>query len=193
MDGVVSKYATFWARVWAGIVDGLIFSPLAFIGHYLSSPERGIATLIVWTVISYSAYSIYSVVMHSRTGQTVGKRVAGIRVMDVGEDRIPSLRQSALRDIGTIIPSALAMMYSIYLIATHSYTIEARTSRPFLEVLDSANGVWFLLEITTMFLNEKRRAFHDLIAGTVVVHTGFDSVATGLSLSESSRMSNDAG
>ena len=32
-------------------------------------------------------------------------------------------------------------------------------------------GTWFVLEIITMLLNKKRRALHDLIAGTVVVRT----------------------
>ena len=36
-------------------------------------------------------------------------------------------------------------------------------------------GIWFMLEIITMLLNEKRRALHDLIAGTVVVRTQIDA------------------
>ena len=35
-------------------------------------------------------------------------------------------------------------------------------------------GIWFVLEIITMLLNKKRRALHDLIAGTVVVRTSID-------------------
>jgi uncharacterized RDD family membrane protein YckC len=191
MDGVMSQYGTFWARVWAGFVDGLIFLPLSLSSSYFSSPERGMTTLVIWTVVSYSVIPIYSVTMHARTGQTIGKRVAGIRVMNVDEDRIPSLRQAFLRDIGTVIPGALAMFYTIYLIVTHSYTIETLTSGTFLEILNYANGAWFLLEITTMFLNEKRRAFHDLIAGTVVVHTAYYPVTTGLGLNENSERPNN--
>jgi uncharacterized RDD family membrane protein YckC len=191
MEGAMSQYGTFWARVWAGFVDGLIFSQLGLLSSYFSSPGRGMTTLVIWTVVSYSIYPIYSVTMHARTGQTIGKRVAGIRVMNVDEDRIPSLRQAFLRDIGIIIPGALAMLYTVYLIVTHSYTIETLTSGSFIETLSYANGAWFLIEITTMFLNEKRRAFHDLIAGTVVVHTAYYPVTTGLGLSENSRRPND--
>ena len=187
----MSQYGTFWARVWAGFVDGLIFSPLGLLSSYFSSPGRGMTTIVIWTIVSYSVIPIYSVMMHARTGQTIGKRVAGIRVMNVYEDRIPSLRQAFLRDIGTIIPGSLAMFYTIYLIITHSYNIEALASGTFLEILNYANGAWFLLEITTMFLNEKRRAFHDLIAGTVVVHTAYYPVITGLGLNESGQRPND--
>jgi uncharacterized RDD family membrane protein YckC len=191
MDGGMSQYGTFWARVWAGFVDGLIFLPLSLSSSYFSSPERGMTTLVIWTVLSYSLFPIYSVTMHARTGQTIGKRVAGIRVMNVDEDRIPSLRQAFLRDIGIIIPGSLAMLYTVYLIVTHHYTIETLNSSQFIETLGYANGAWFLIEITTMFLNEKRRAFHDLIAGTVVVHTAYYPVTTGLGLNENGQRPND--
>lgn len=32
-------------------------------------------------------------------------------------------------------------------------------------------GLWFVAEVLTMLTNEKRRALHDFIAGTVVVRT----------------------
>jgi uncharacterized RDD family membrane protein YckC len=32
-----------------------------------------------------------------------------------------------------------------------------------------AGGLWFLAEVVTMLTNEKRRALHDWIAGSVVV------------------------
>ena len=36
-------------------------------------------------------------------------------------------------------------------------------------------GLWFLAEVLTMLTNEKRRALHDFIAGTVVVRTNIDA------------------
>lgn len=111
--------------------------------------------------------------------------------MDVSEQRIPSLRQAFLRDIGTIVSSSLLILYTIYLIAVHRYTTEVQASSGFISVLESANGIWFLLEITTMFLNKKRRALHDLIAGTVVVHTEYAPATTGLGLSEVGSASNE--
>lgn len=188
----MSKYSTFWARFWAGIVDGFVLCPLSLLDSYLSSPNRGSSLLITWTVISCSAYWIYSVAMIAKRGQTVGKRVAGIQVLDLTEGRIPTLRQAVLRDIGTIVSSSLLMLFTIYLIAAHLYAAELQSPSVFLEILEFANGIWFLLEITTMFLNKKRRAFHDLIAGTVVVHTSYVSATTGLGLSQIAQNTNEA-
>lgn len=36
---------------------------------------------------------------------------------------------------------------------------------------DSAQSMWFLVEIITMLVNDQRRAVHDLIARTVVIKT----------------------
>jgi uncharacterized RDD family membrane protein YckC len=39
--------------------------------------------------------------------------------------------------------------------------------------LDWLATLWFLLEIATMLTNEKRRAVHDFIAGSVVIRDEF--------------------
>jgi uncharacterized RDD family membrane protein YckC len=39
-------------------------------------------------------------------------------------------------------------------------------------VLAWAGCAWYLLEVITMLTNDKRRAVHDFIAGTVVVRPG---------------------
>ena len=38
-------------------------------------------------------------------------------------------------------------------------------------LLSALPALWFLAEVLTMLTNEKRRALHDFIAGTVVVRT----------------------
>jgi uncharacterized RDD family membrane protein YckC len=39
-------------------------------------------------------------------------------------------------------------------------------------ISDNFANIWFILEILTMFTNKKRRAFHDYLAGSVVVRVG---------------------
>jgi uncharacterized RDD family membrane protein YckC len=40
-------------------------------------------------------------------------------------------------------------------------------------LFDNASVIWFIIEIVTCLLNEKRRALHDYIAGTVVVKNDY--------------------
>jgi manganese/zinc/iron transport system permease protein len=73
------KYHTFWPRFCAGFVDGLVFLPIAFLDGFLTSPDRGAFLVIVWGLLSYSAYWLYSVLLHARYGQTLGKMAAHVK------------------------------------------------------------------------------------------------------------------
>jgi uncharacterized RDD family membrane protein YckC len=165
----MSRYHTFWPRFWAGFVDGLVLMPIAIIDNWFFDPERSGAVILGWAAVSYPAQWLYSVLMHARDGQTVGKKATAVRVMDVSEDRTPSLRQAFLRDIGQIVFSALAFIYLAYLVLNGSYATDGQVSTIPGTIIGIAAISWFLLEIVTMLTNEKRRALHDLIAGTVVV------------------------
>ena len=167
----MTKYHTFLPRCCAGVVDGLVFIPISFLDAYLLSPDRGPFVLIAWGAISYTTYWLYSVLLHARYGQTIGKMVTHVKVLDVSEERLPTLRQAFIRDVGYIALNTLSLVYLIYLVLAGQYVSGAEsdvTSLPG-RILIWASGGWFLLEIISMATNEKRRAFHDYIAGTVVV------------------------
>lgn len=151
------------------MIDAFVFLPLAYIDEALLTPDRSSWVLIAWATVSYSSYWLYSVFLHARYGQTVGKRLLGGKVLDIDELDTPSLRQAFLRDIGIVVLNTLSLFYLAYLVLTSSYEPGAEfTSKPG-EVLSWAAGAWVVLELVTMLSNEKRRAFHDFIASTVVV------------------------
>ena len=165
----MDRYHTFRARFFAGLIDGLVFIPLNIFDTYLSDPARRPSILITWAMISYTAYWLYSVLLHARYGQTLGKKAMKIRVLDVSEERIPTLQQAFLRDIGYIVLNCSSMIYFIYLVVAGRYHAGSDLNALPGIILGAAGLIWFLLEITSMFTNEKRRALHDYIAKTVVV------------------------
>jgi len=165
-----SRYETVWPRIKAGVLDGFVLAPLALADGFLSSPERGALILIAWAAISYSAYWLYSVLLHARSGQTLGKRAAHVKVLDLSEERIPTLGQAFLRDSGYILLNCLSLAYFVYLVLTRQYAGDAAIAAlPVTRLLTLGGLLWFLLEVSTALINPKRRALHDLIAGTVVV------------------------
>jgi uncharacterized RDD family membrane protein YckC len=120
---VAYRYRTFWPRLLAGFIDGLVFLPITLLDRYLSSPARGSGVLIGWAIFSYSAYWLYSVLLHARFGQTVGKMLTSVKVMNVSETAIPSLKQAFLRDVGYIAIDILTLAYFIYLVLAQKYSI----------------------------------------------------------------------
>ena len=65
--------------------------------------------------------------------------------------------------------NTLSLLYLIYLVAAGQYVRGAEISDLPVRILFWAALGWFLLEIISMITNAKRRAFHDFIAGTVVI------------------------
>lgn len=167
----MERYRTFGPRFWAGFIDGLILLPIGLADNYLLSPERGPILLILWASISYSAYWLYSVIFHARYGQTFGKMLTHVKVLNLAEDRTPTISQVFLRDIGYIIINALSLAYFIHLVITNQYTSDLNYNQLPGRILAYAGLGWFLLEIVTMLTNVKNRALHDYIAGTVVIRT----------------------
>ena len=164
-------YRTFWPRFWAGFIDGVVLWPVTALAGYLIAPRHGTALFIAGLLIDYCNGWVYSTLMHARYGQTLGKMVAGVVVLNVDEQRYPTLRQAFLRDIGNVVLGLGSLGMSLY-----DLLIEQQAS-PVPPVVISRGGAifalgglsWLLLELVTMLTNRKRRALHDFIAGTVVV------------------------
>jgi uncharacterized RDD family membrane protein YckC len=76
------KYATIWRRFWAGILDTLIFVPVLILTYYLRHHTQNPWLLAVGVLLTSLFALAYSIGMHSATGQTLGKMVTHIRVVD---------------------------------------------------------------------------------------------------------------
>jgi uncharacterized RDD family membrane protein YckC len=112
---------------------------------------------------------VYSVALHARYGQTLGKMASGVKVLDLSEQRLPSLGQAFMRDIGPVVLNSLALGWLIYLVSVGRYTSKDAADAGPSSILALAGAGWALLELGTMLASAKLRALHDYIAGTVVV------------------------
>ena len=165
----MARYHTSWLRFWAAVVDGIVFLPLSYLNQELLSPDRAPWIVVTWGAATYSAYWLYSVLLHARFGQTVGKKLLRVKVLDVHEQRTPTFQQALLRDVGVVVLNTASAVYLAYLVFAGRYVSGAESTNLPGELLIWASLAWLLLELVTMLTNEKRRAFHDYIAGTVVV------------------------
>jgi uncharacterized RDD family membrane protein YckC len=137
--------------------------------HLFMKPGRSAPLLISWATFFALTMLLYSILLHARFGQTVGEMIMHVKVWDVSETRVPSLKQALLRDIGPVIFQLAGLFGIIFLVLTNRYEVQERHADTLPErIIAWASVSWFLLELITMFTNRKRRALHDLIAGTVV-------------------------
>lgn len=184
-----TRYKTFWRRVGANFLDSLIIGfaigavmvPVFIIvvAESISTtgdettfePSRGAVALLVgaFVVAAIGAHA-YTIGMLATKGQTVGKMATGIVVLDAATGGRIGFRQAFLRSLGEIV----LQLGSLTVAAIAAMAGEDEDPVQLLNFLQSLTSWgWWIAEVLTMLTNERRRALHDLIAGTVVVKKSY--------------------
>jgi uncharacterized RDD family membrane protein YckC len=162
----LERYQTGLRRFFAGILDSIFISIIAapfalIIGLLTASVGKGDVEFIIGT--------IYIMVLTGVYGKTLGKHLCKVRVVSYpGEGKI-GMRESVLREIFPVIMVVLLLPMNFFWEMTRGPNPIGIAWGGML--LLGGMG-WNILEIGTYLMDPKRRAFHDKIAGTVVVKTG---------------------
>ena len=178
----MNNYASFWQRFAAMWIDVFVLLPLMVVQGVLESFSKTAAViLVVPMAVTYAAYTIYC---HGRFGQTIGKRVMGIRVVRTTGERI-GWREAWLRSSVELCFTVVGVIGSFAALATiadadyyvgwmqRAQNVVAHQP-PWLAWTAPVTQIWVWSEVVVMLFNKRRRALHDFIAGTVVT-----SEATG--------------
>ncbi|MBL7702611.1 MAG: RDD family protein [Ferruginibacter sp.] len=160
----ITRYNTGGRRFLAAIIDGIVFYPIVFINNWIFEPGKSESLIVTWTIFITIISTLYSVLLHYKYGQTVGKMAVRIKVVDVSETRNMTFRQSFFRDCIYILIELLAVIYIVSISGTFSDKLESYNN-----IVSNAQLLWILIELITMFTNSKRRALHDYIARSVVI------------------------
>lgn len=171
-------YAGFAPRLGAGIVDTLVLLPVmgVYWGLACLSWEAAIAAAVPH-VFAHAGYNVYC---HARWGQTVGKRMLGIRVLTLTGEPI-RWRHALLRhSVDLAVAAASLAAWVSGLLALSEADFESAGLLAKMDLARDARSdwghwprtignVWIWSELVVLLLNEKKRAIHDYLAGTVVV------------------------
>jgi len=166
------KYDTIWRRMGASFIDGIVLIPLGFFNIFTNPSDSPAIFAIVSIILAHCGPWIYSILMHGWRGQTVGKMVAGIKVLDLSENKM-SMLQAFLREsvyVGLNLIGVTLLIKQRFGSITDPAAVERVGA-----YLVATSLIWSILEIVTTLLSERRRALHDYIAGTVVVRTEYIS------------------
>ena len=163
MDEVQDKWICgFWKRIGALLLDTFILGVIGFaLGFFLESTFAQIGS---WgKLIGFIIAVIYFGLMNSAifNGQTVGKKVFDIRVVDAA-NRAISLPKSILRY------SILAMPFFLNGAQVHNDALLAYLIYPFSIILF---GGLFAISYLYIFNRATRQSLHDLVVGTYVVNS----------------------
>jgi uncharacterized RDD family membrane protein YckC len=170
------RYVTFWPRFWAQSVDALVLCPLTLAAAIVSSTAASNEVTVIIAGVQNVAWFGYTAILHGRFGQTVGKIVTKVRVVDAKTEEPITWRQAFRRES---IPLAMALASVAWLLVVPPADLEAQDPTAYALTPSSAAEwllyalpvLWYAAEVITMLTNAKRRALHDFVGGTVAMRT----------------------
>jgi uncharacterized RDD family membrane protein YckC len=173
------RHRTLVRRIVAALIDLALLELLWGAHRWVRDQDPHVVLFVLWYVVLRVLLVAYGIVAHARWGQTLGKKLRSLRLMNAGEDRLPTLRQCILRDIVPVaqLPVFLALAMPD-LLAGHDPTLDE--GRLLQRIgMGWVGTLWVLAELVTMFKGRNGRSLQDYIAGTVVVRTDVPGAETG--------------
>lgn len=168
----MKKFDTIGPRFLASIIDILIMIPVGIMASALTiiTPENSKLAFLSGNLVSLVSV-FYYILMHARFGQTLGKMVLKVKVLDISERPI-TFTQAVIRSLPQMLPIVITASLSIFAITSPDMN-EAQSNS--LGIVSSGAyilySIWSIGDCVSALVTEKNRALHDLIAGTVVVKT----------------------
>ena len=173
------RYAGFWPRLGSLLLDFLIQLPLIAITFWGIEKYR---LFNLYYIIPSTLFGLfYGVYLVRRYSGTPGKLIVGISIRKSGGEPV-GYREAFLRYLPEFI-FGLLIILSFIISTLHMSDAEYyalsfidRSKRinelaPFWsKPLNIVQEIWVWGELIVLLTNRKRRALHDFIAGTVVVH-----------------------
>jgi uncharacterized RDD family membrane protein YckC len=161
------------------VADGFIIWPFVYFFLFLRCQSLEIYFIV--TVFGFFFYRFYHIGFVALWGQTPGKMLARIRVARLDGSRVnwanAFLRNSVESALAAVVyflefKAALGVspaQYSAADLFERGAVVQALVS-PAVVYISWASKLFVASEFGVLLFNQKKRAIHDFIAGTVVLH-----------------------
>lgn len=165
------KYHTFWPRFWAPTIDVLVlWIPTSLIPYlFIKLLNFNANRILLVCYVAFFLNYLYSIYFHWVNGATIGKITTKVKVVDAITEGPITMRQAIVRDLIPIIFAVILLVYRFFYNSGNDSSVLIFSS-----TLGLIHIVWYVAEILTMLTNQRRRAVHDFIAGTVVIRTNIE-------------------
>ncbi len=175
------KYAGFWKRLCAAILDVVVTLPVLLLLAWMNSISRELAMVLVLPTAFF--FWFYVVAFHARFGATPGKMLVNIKVVRADDYADIGWYEASLRssvEIGFAAIGLVGQFIALSRMSSSEYQrlgafereIKLAELQPeWMLVLEAMVHVWYWSEMIVLLFNRRKRAIHDFIAGTVVIHS----------------------
>lgn len=172
-------YAGFGKRFLAAIIDFILLMVCAFFIVKLQTISLPLAILSF--AISSFLFAFYNTIFNARYGGTLGKLIVGVRVTHPDGTQI-GWKEAFMRSIVDVFISIIMFGLQVYAISKvnpNEYLAAGIGGRSMMLIslypfwykyFNPASQIWYWSEMVVLLFNKRKRAIHDYIAGTVVIH-----------------------
>lgn len=173
-----SIYAGFGVRLGSILLDFVLLIPIALLTVYLNG--LNLSFRYFTPLLSFAFSFFYSIYLVRRYGGTPGKLLLGIRIIKISGDDV-TWKEAILRELVNFLLMAFSAIITIFALSKidpiHYDTLNWMQKETYIGTLVPSLGAlslkisfsWTLSELLVLLLNNRKRALHDYIAGTVVV------------------------
>jgi uncharacterized RDD family membrane protein YckC len=176
-------YSNFSARLGALLLDALIMCPIWVLVAIINSQSMNMQYFTLLLNLIFTIW--YMIYLPKRYGGTPGKLVAGLKIIKMDGNDI-DWNEAFLRysiSLGFAILMAPATIFALMQADAETYNAMGWMQQN--EYLQSfapiyqwifiwASLAWAIAEIIVYFADDRSRAIHDKIAGTVVIKKSYD-------------------
>ena len=168
------RYAGFWTRVGASIVDFLALLPLIGLLVYSLIMLKSLPIILSVTLLM----AVYKPLMEYQYGATLGKMALGIKVINE-EGGLLSSNQAIIRYAPWLIGNIINVLMYVELFGIGEfqdisglmeYGEFTQSYSSTLSTLSSLAGWLVFISALVMVFNQQKQAFHDKIAKTYCIH-----------------------
>lgn len=171
-------YAGFLPRLGSLMLDFVFAAPVIFLLLYINSMSMN---MYFYTAVPNLLFVLwYNIYVPKRYGGTFGKLVTGIKIIRLDGEPI-GWKEAFMRHVVLLALTLFSIIIMIYCVLQadkttfNSYSWLQQTNylmtfAPVSFIISAwLNNVWIYSEFIVLLLNERKRAVHDYIAGTVIV------------------------
>ncbi|MFI5933902.1 RDD family protein [Actinoplanes sp. NPDC051494] len=124
------NYASWLTRVATNTIDGLVVVPFFVAAEFLDTPGAPRVVAMVVGVASLALFAYDRWYLAGRTGQSWGRKVLGVRLVDDRTGRPIGVGRAVLRDVAHLLDGALLCLgYLLPLVTAKRQTIGDKVSR----------------------------------------------------------------
>lgn len=163
------KYSTKSSRLLATLIDIGVLLPVFYGLQYLANDQFSVVNLGIMVFLTFCP-SIYSICFESIYGQTLGKMILYIEVLDIATEQKISRKQAVHR---VIVPSAIWALTVVLVLVTGFISLVLWSPLYIEKIALSwdlpAFSLWYLSDILIALFDKRGVSLHDKISGTIVV------------------------